>query len=144
MPTVRAILDKKGQHVVTIDPSATVLDAAERMNEAGIGGLVVVDGGSIVGVFTERDILRRVVGGRRDPAATQLRDVMTTAVECCNSDTKIEACRALMTKKRIRHIPVVEEDALVGIITSGDVLAFQVGEHLQTIEHLTNYVQGRT
>src|SRR5712691_4265829 len=83
MPTVQDILARKGRDVISVKPGETVLKAAERMSERGIGGLVVTEGGRLVGIFTERDILRRVVAPRRDPAATKVADVMTTPVTAC-------------------------------------------------------------
>ena len=140
MATVKEILAKKGADVVTLVAAESVLNAARIMNDRGIGGVVVTEDGSMVGIFTERDILRRVVAEQRDPATTTLRDVMTTPVVQCQPDTKLEQCTALMTEKRIRHLPVAGEEGLGGIITSGDILAFQVREQEYTIEHLNHYV----
>lgn len=140
--TVHAILDRKGREVVTIAPERTVLEAARLMNDRGIGGLVVTAEDRIIGIFTERDILRRVVARACDPAATSVRDVMTTPVTCCSDDTGLDQLRGMITAKRIRHIPVVGDGALRGIVTSGDVLAFQVGEQEATIEYLNSYVYG--
>jgi CBS domain-containing protein len=140
MPSVHDILDKKGREVVTVDAAATVLQAARRMNERGIGGLVVVEGGRLVGIFTERDVLRRVVAEGRDPARTAVREVMTAPVLRCRPDAPLEECRAMMTDRRIRHLPVVEQDELRGIITTGDLLAHQVREQQDKIEFLNSYV----
>jgi CBS domain-containing protein len=141
MATVRDILSHKGGGVVSLVAAETVLDAARLMNERGIGGVVVTDDdGEMVGVFTERDILRRVVAEHRDPAATRLRDVMTTPVVTCRPETTLEQCGAVMTERRIRHIPVVGDEGLQGIITSGDIMAFQVREQGETIAYLNSYM----
>ena len=141
MPTVKDILARKGQEVVTLVAAESVLNAARLMNERGIGGVVVTDDdGTMVGVFTERDILRRIVAEQRDPAATKLRDVMTAPVQTCRPETSLEECIAVMTARRIRHIPVLREDRLDGIITSGDVLAYQVNEQRDTIQYLNSYM----
>ena len=140
MPTVRDILAKKGSDVITVAPKETVLHAAELMNERGIGGLVVAEGARPVGIFTERDILRRVVAPRRDPAATKVAEVMTTPVTACGPDTPVEECAAMMTAKRIRHLPVVGERGLAGVITIGDVLAFQVSEQQATIDYMHHFM----
>lgn len=142
MATVQAILTRKGRDVVTIDRGDSALTAAERMNERGIGGLVVTDGGRLVGIVTERDILRRVVAARRSPESTRVEDVMTTPVATCRPDTTFPECRAFMTGKRIRHLPVVDETGLCGIVTIGDLLAQEVDEHQATIEYLNSYIQG--
>lgn len=142
MATVQAILDKKGREVITVAAHRTALDAARLMNERGIGGLVVTDSDRLLGIFTERDILRRVVAAGRDPGGTPIRDVMTTPVACCRPETSIQECRSVMTAKRIRHLPVVDDDGLCGIVTSGDVMAYRVEEHEDTIRYLESYVFG--
>jgi len=140
VPTVQDILAHKGSDVISVKPGETVLKAAELMSERGIGGLVVTEGGRLVGIFTERDILRRVVAPRRDPAATKVADVMTTPVTACAPDTPVEECAAMMTGKRIRHLPVVSERGLAGVITIGDVLAFQVREQQATIDYMHHFM----
>jgi len=115
MPTVEAVLARKGGQVVTIGAADSALTAATLMNERGIGGLVVLDAGRVAGMFTERDILRRVVAMKRDPAATPVRDVMTTPVAFCRRETTLGECRAVMTEKRIRHLPVVDDKGVCGI-----------------------------
>src|SRR2546430_16634948 len=126
--TVRDMLAKKGSDVITIAPSETVLRAAELMNERGIGGLVVAERGRPVGIFTERDILRRVVAQQRDPTTTRVADAMTSPVIACAPGTTVEEGAAMMTAKRIRHLPVVNEQALSWEIPIGDALPFQVRE----------------
>jgi CBS domain-containing protein len=121
-------------------PTATVLDAAHVMNDKGIGGVVVLDDHTLVGIFTERDIMRRVVAANRDPAKTLVSDVMTTECLTILPDVQIAVCRAMMSTRRIRHLPVVHDGGLVGMITSGDVLAFEVAEAEAQIEQLEKYV----
>ena len=140
MATVREILGKKGSDVISVPPTETVVKAAQLMNERGIGGLVVTDGKRLAGIFTERDILRRVVAQRRDPAATKVADVMTSPVTACALETTVEECAAMMTAKRIRHLPVVGEKGLVGLITIGDVLAYQVSEQQATIDYMHHFM----
>ena len=140
MAAVRDILAKKGSLIVTLPPSATVLDAARLMNERSIGAVLVMDGDRLAGIFTERDILRRVVAEGRDPAATRLADVATTEILTCKPETPLSECRELMTTRRIRHLPVVAPDGLGGVISSGDVLAFQVAEQQSEIQDLNRYV----
>ncbi len=140
MPTAQTILDLKGRGVVTIVPYDSVLAAAHLMNRRAIGGLVVAEDEQIVGVITERDVLRRIVAERRDPATTTIREVMTAPVVTCRPEAKLEECSAVMTAKHIRHLPVADENGLVGIITSGDILAYQVDEQEATIQHLNSYI----
>lgn len=142
MATVHSVLDRKGAHVVTIEADASALDAAHRMNERGIGGLVVIEGGRMVGIVTERDILRRVVAAERNASVTPVRAVMTAPVACCRPETTLLECRSVMTAKRIRHLPVVNDRGLCGIVTIGDLMAQEVGEHEATIEYLNTYIFG--
>jgi CBS domain-containing protein len=144
MPTVRDLLGRKRARgvpgagdVVAASPDDTVLAAAQLMTQRGIGGLVVKRGDELAGIFTERDILRRVVGGQRDPATTRVADVMTSPVLTVRPDTKVVECRLLFTDRRIRHLPVLDADGSVcGVVTSGDVLAFEADEARTQIEHL--------
>lgn len=140
MSSVRDLLARKGTSVVAVTPDSTVLQAAHLMNEKGIGGVVVMEGGRLAGIFTERDIMRRVVAVTRDPAATLVSDVMTTECLTVSPDMNVADCRALMSTRRVRHLPVMREDGLVGMITSGDILAFEVAEAAAQIEQLQNYV----
>ncbi len=143
MPKVRDILARKGVAVVSIAPTNTVFEAAELMNERGVGGLLVVDEHkNLVGVFTERDILRRVVVAGRNPKTTQVAEVQTTSVVTCLPETSLDECSAIMTKRRIRHLPVADDNTVYGVVTIGDLLAFQVAEHESTIEYLNSYMFG--
>jgi CBS domain-containing protein len=142
MATVKNILEHKGANVITCGPQETVLQAARVMNEHGIGALVVVDGGKIVGIFTERDVMRRVVAAGSDPGATRVRDVMTQPVISCTPDTPVDECRAIVTARRIRHLPIVQDGTLCGIVTSGDVLAQQLREQQEALDYLNNWAYG--
>ena len=142
MSLVRDVLAAKDSDVCTIGPDKTVLDAAALMNHRRIGAVVVLDGDKIVGIFTERDVMNRVVAEKRDAATTTVRDVMTTKVAFCEQDTTLEVCRGVMTKHKIRHLPVVEDGKLRGMISSGDILARRLQEHEETIKYLHEYMHG--
>ena len=139
MARVRDILEHKGAEVITCGPQDSVLRAAHVMNEHGIGAVVVVEGTQLIGIFTERDVLRRVVAAGRDPAATLVRDVMTQPVISCTPDTRVDECRVIITARRVRHLPIVQEGALCGIVTSGDVLARQLKEQQEALEYLNSW-----
>jgi CBS domain-containing protein len=144
MAAVAAILAEKGTQVYTIGPEATVLDAALVMNEHKIGSLVVQDAGRVRGILTERDILRRVVGQRRDPGDTPVRAVMTTEVVCCQTQTMLEEARGVLKHRRIRHLPVLDEaKQLCGLISIGDLNAYQATSQERTISVLHEYIYGR-
>lgn len=141
MATVRDLLATKGTTVVSIAPTATVLEAAQLMNERGIGGVLVMDADQhLVGIFTERDILRRVVAADRAPSTTLVSEVLTTAVVTCQPETTVDECGAIMTSRRVRHLPVIDARGVRGVVTSGDVLAFRVSEHESTIQHMNSYM----
>ncbi len=149
MATVKDILHKKGAFVAPISKSHTVLAAAKEMNTRRIGALVVTDGDNVVGIFTERDILTRVVAAELDPGKTSVGQVMTSPVACCQLDTTLEECKEVMTRERIRHLPVVEQSELAGIVTSGDLLAHEAAQQKETInglhqsiEYLHQYLYG--
>ena len=144
MATVREILANKGPQVWTVGKEATVLQAALLMNEHKIGALVVTEGGRVVGMFTERDVLRRVVGEQRDPSATPVAEVMTAEVLCCTPQTSIEEARNAMRERRVRHLPVADgEGRLLGLISIGDLNAFHQDGQEQTIFLLQEYMYGR-
>lgn len=144
MPKAQVILDRKGTDVATIDRDASVLDAAKIMNDRRIGALVVTSGENVVGIFTERDLLNRVVAAGALPRDTKVATVMTSPMACCKRDTPLSECRATMSTKRIRHLPVVEDGRLYGLISSGDLMASEVEAKQTTIEYLHEYLYGRT
>ncbi len=143
MATAQSILDRKGTYVATISPDASVLDAAKRMNESRIGSLVVLSGDRAVGIFTERDILTRVVAAERPPASTRVGDVMTTPTLCCRPSTSIDECKSLMTSHRVRHVPVVDDGRLAGMVSQGDIMHTEAAEKQTTLEYLHDYLHGR-
>jgi CBS domain-containing protein len=140
MATLRDILAQKGREVISVHPADTVLRAANLMNERNIGGVVVLDDGQLAGIFTERDVLRRVVAQGRDPATTPVRAVMSSPVITCRPDLSIDECAALMTTRRVRHLPIRDRDELVGLVTIRDILAYQVGEQQATIAQMNSYL----
>ena len=143
MPNAQSILQKKGADVATVDRKTTVLDAAKTMNQRRIGAVVVADGDRVVGIFTERDILNRIVAAGKDPKTTRVEEVMTSPMACCRRDTNLTECKTVMSQKRIRHLPVVEEGKLYGMISAGDILAGEVSDQQATIEYLHEYLYGR-
>ena len=141
MAVVRDLLNRKGTSIVSIAPTATVLEAARLMNDRSVGGVLVVnDAGSLLGIFTERDILRRVVAAGLPPDSTKVSDVFTPDVVTTTPDMSVDECGAIMSSRRVRHLPVVDAKGLHGVVTIGDLLAHRVSEHETTIQHLNSYV----
>ena len=145
MATVQEILSKKGQQILSIGARESSLDAAQLMNQHKVGSLLVMEGETVVGIITERDLLERVLAGRRDPDQTFVEDVMTAEVLCCQPHTSIEEARAVMKNRRVRHLPVLDDDGqLHGVISIGDLNAFEAFSQEQTIHVMTEYIHGRT
>lgn len=144
MATVNDILVKKGPQVWSVGNETTVLQAARIMNEHKIGAVLVLEGDRLTGVFTEGDVLRRVVGEQRPPASTPVADVMTVEVACCTPQTTVEEARAAMQERRIRHLPVVDgEGRLRGLVSIGDLNAYDDISKKQTIFWLNEYLHVR-
>ncbi len=142
MSKVRDLLAKKGAFVAEIDRRANILDAARLMAARHIGALVVTEGDTVVGIITERDVLTKVVAAAADPAQMTVEQAMSSPVACCRPDTDLEECRTVITNNRVRHLPVVDEGKLVGIITSGDIMAQALAIQQGTIEQLHHYLYG--
>lgn len=143
MSTISDILAQKGRDVLRIEADATVFDAIERMVGANVGALLVTEGDEIAGIVTERDYLRRVALEGRTERTTRVREIMTAPVVCATPDTEIAECMALMSEHRIRHVPVVDDGTLAGMISIGDLVRFQSREQSFQIKYLTDYITAR-
>lgn len=140
MANVKDLLARKGGSVLVVSPTTTVLDAAEQMNAQGTGSVLVVDGGRLTGIFTERDLMRRIVAVRLDPGTVPVSQVMTTALVTATLEATIGDCGALMSERRIRHLPVVDGTQIAGMVTTGDILAWQLQEQQSVIQQLESFV----
>ena len=143
MDLVWQVLESKGHDVWTIAPDATVFQALQLMADKDIGALLVLDGSQVVGVFSERDYARKVVLQGKDCTSTILREVMSSRVLYVRLDQSVDDCMALMTDKHIRHLPVLDGDRLVGLISIGDVVKSLISEQVFVITQLENYITGR-
>lgn len=138
------LLADKGCEMFNVRQSDTVLAATQLMNQHRIGAVVVMNGDKAVGMFTERDVLSRVVAEQRDPSTTAVGDVMTRKVVCCTGETSIDEARSIMRTKRIRHLPVVgAEGQLIGLISIGDLNAWMIADGEATIHYMSEYIYGR-
>ena len=142
MTKVRQLISDKGSKVLSIGPEDSVLDAIRMMADHDVGSLVVLDNGKLAGIFTERHYARKVVLKGRSSPSTPVRDVMESEVVCVGPDHTVEECMALMTADRIRHLPVLENERLVGIISIGDLVKSIIADQKFHIEQLENLIRG--
>ena len=140
--TVGDILRIKGNDVWSTTPDATVYEALQTMAEKNVGALVVLDANAVVGILSERDYARKVILHGRSSREIRVREIMTSEVYYVRPDQDIQDCMAQMTEKRVRHLPALENDQLLGIISIGDVVKALIAEHESTIKHLEDYITG--
>ena len=142
MTTVQQLLDAKGREIYSVHPDDTVLDALKIMEYKNVGAVLVKDDDALVGIFTERDYARDVfLKGRASPK-TPVREVMTTNVVCVTPQQTVEGCMVLMTDKHIRHLPVMDDEQLVGVISIGDIVKSIIADQQHTIEQLQHFIRG--
>jgi len=145
MAGVKDILTEKGSHFLSIGDQATVLDAALLMNEHKIGALPVLRDGKIIGMFTERDILQRIVADQKDPSKTRIFEVMTTNLTLCAIDVTIHEAQELMREKRVRHLPIIDDHGKpIGMISIGDLNAWMLVHEKKTVVALQAYLYGES
>ena len=142
MITVRSILQAKGEEVISISPAATVYKALQLMAEQNIGALLVLEKGAIAGLLSERDYARKVILHGRSSRELRVSQIMTTEVHRVGLEQGVGECMALMTERRVRHLPVVEGEKVVGLISIGDVVKALLAEQESTIKLLENYITG--
>ena len=140
--TVRSILKQKGHQVWSVAPQAMVYDAVEIMANKCIGALLVISEGRAVGVMSERDYARKVVLQGKSSTKTQVREIMTSPVISVSPDDTVQDCMQIMTESHIRHLPVVENENVVGIVSIGDLVKSIISAQRETIQQLHNYING--
>jgi CBS domain-containing protein len=140
MKTIKEILEGKSQSVLSISPEASVLDALKLMSDKEVGALVVLEGERLAGIFSERDYARKVILHGKASKDTPVREIMTQKVVCVRPDQSVEDCMALMTDKRIRHLPVLQDNRVIGVISIGDVVKEVISEQRFIIEQLEHYI----
>jgi CBS domain-containing protein len=137
---ITAILDRKGRNVYSVSSTATISEAVAEMNRHRVGSVLVIDSGKLVGIFTERDVLRRVVGAGVEPKTSRVAEVMTANVISITPETTIEETMRIFTEKRCRHLPVLDGGRLVGTISIGDITRWVADSNRAEAEHLKNYI----
>lgn len=142
MKLVQHLLDAKGRTIISVQSDASVLDAIKLMADKGIGALMVVDAGELTGIVTERDYARKVIIKGRASDATPVADIMTADVITASSQKTVNECMEMMTARKCRHLPVVDEGELVGMISIGDLVQAIIADQQEEIEQLEHYISG--
>jgi CBS domain-containing protein len=141
--TVRFVLNQKGQNIWHVSPEACVYDAIEIMADKHVGALMVISEGNLVGVVSERDYARKVILQGKSSKQTQVKEVMTSPAIFVTPAQTIEECMRIMTDKHIRHLPVVEDGKILGVVSIGDLVKWIISAQQQTISHLHNYITNK-
>ncbi len=139
---LESVLDRKGRVVWFVGPDTSVLEAIRFMTEKDVGALLVIEGGTLFGVVSERDIARKMLPQGRSASAS-VRDIMSADVVVADVHCSIEEAMSLMTRQRVRHLPVVEDDTLVGLVSIGDLVEWTITEQQRLIDQLESYVMGK-
>jgi CBS domain-containing protein len=142
MKLVKHLLDSKGRHVISVAPGSSVFDAIKIMADKAVGSLLVMDGEGLLGIVTERDYARKVILKGRASESTTVSEIMTTEILSATSLQSVNDCMELMTEHRIRHLPVVEDDRVIGLISIGDLVQAIISDQQEEIEQLELYISG--
>lgn len=142
MTTVAHLLDSKGKDIWSISPGGSVFDAIEAMAEKGVGALLVMENEQLVGIISERDYARKVILKGKSSKQTPVSDIMTKNVLIARPEQSVEECMAVMTEKRIRHLPVLDKHKVIGMISLGDLVKTIIAEQQFTIQQLEQYISG--
>lgn len=140
--SIAALLERKSSAVHSVRPDYTVFDAVAEMNRHRVGSIVVQENGRLAGIFTERDVLKRVVGAGLDPRTTLVREVMTANVITISPEVTVGEVMDIFTTQRCRHLPVIASDRMIGLVSIGDVSRYMADVHRTECEHLKSYIAG--
>jgi len=141
--TIRSILQHKGSEVWWVTPDQLVYEAIEKMAERGVGALLVMAGAKVAGIISERDYARNVVLKGRSSKQTKVQEIMTSPVIVVTPDHSVDECMTIMTNHRIRHLPVMQDEKVVGLVSIGDLVRSIISEQAETIQYLGNYITGK-
>ncbi len=142
MKLVKHLLDAKGRHIISVSPDSSVLEAIKVMADKNIGALVVMQDDKLAGIVSERDYARKVIVKGRSSKSTQVAEIMTADVTTTSGDQTVDECMAMMTEMRIRHLPVVEDDRVIAMISIGDLVQAIIADQKEEIEQLEHYISG--
>lgn len=142
MKLIKHLLDRKGRDIISVKPEISVLDAIRLMAEKGIGSLVVMEDQELLGIMSERDYARKVIIKGRSSESTAVSEIMTANVFTTSSSETVNDCMSVMTEKKIRHLPVVEDNVVIGMISIGDLVEAIIADQQEEIEQLEHYISG--
>jgi len=142
MKLVKHLLDRKGRHIISVNPEDSVLDAIRLMADKGIGSLVVMKDQELLGIMSERDYARKVIIKGKSSESTAVSEIMTANVFTTSSSETVNDCMTMMTEKKIRHLPVVEDNTVIGMISIGDLVKAIIADQQEEIEQLEHYISG--
>jgi len=143
MKLVKHLLDSKGRHIISVAPGTSVLDAIKIMADKTVGSLLVMEDEEVCGIITERDYARKVIIKGRSSESTMVSEIMSTDVLTTSSSQSVNSCMELMTEKRIRHLPVVEDNRVIGMISIGDLVEAIISDQQEEIQQLEHYISGQ-